>query len=194
MPILVIDILRALWALRRDPGSVALGLLTAIAIVGGTVFYAVVEDLGGVDAMFLSVTTLTTIGYGDPTPQTDAGRIFTCAFAIFGIGILLAFFTALAGQIRRQSVLHRPLGRFKGGADPGSALTGSPDTYDMLVIGSDAASREVAVDAARAGLRVVVADAAHVLVGLPGDSAISPMQGDPLAPSLGTHGRANDHE
>lgn len=192
MPILIIDVLRALWALRRDPGSAALGLLAAIAIVGGSVFYFVVEDLGGVDAVFLTVTTLTTIGYGDPAPQTDAGKIFTCAFAIFGIGILLAFFTALATQIRRQSVLHRPLGRFKEQPKTGSADTS--DAYDVLVIGSDSASRETAVEAARAGLRVVVADSAHVLVGLRTDSAISPMQPAPLAPTLGTYDRASDQE
>ena len=47
---------------------VSLGLLTGIAIASGTGFYTLVEGLRLVDALYFSVVTLTTVGYGDFAP------------------------------------------------------------------------------------------------------------------------------
>jgi hypothetical protein len=156
MPLLLLDVLRALWALRRDHGFVSLGLLLAIAIVGGAAFYWQVEDLRALDAVYLSVITLTTVGYGDPAPATDAGKIFTAAFVLVGMGILLTFLSTLAAQIRRNSILLRPLRRAAAGGmrQQGTALAAFGE-YDLLVVGSDEASRRTALEAAAAGLRVV---------------------------------------
>lgn len=35
--------------------------------------------------------TLTTIGYGDLSPQTDLGKLFTILYILVGIGIILNF-------------------------------------------------------------------------------------------------------
>jgi hypothetical protein len=48
-----------------------------IAIISGTGLYSIVEGLRSVDALYLSVATLTTVGYGDLAPTTDAGKLFT---------------------------------------------------------------------------------------------------------------------
>jgi hypothetical protein len=50
----------------------------------------------------------------------------------------------------------------RGDVRPGAALS-SLGEYDLLVIGSDGASRRTALEAARAGLRVVVVEAVHLL-------------------------------
>jgi hypothetical protein len=42
-----------------------------------------------VDALYFSVVTLTTVGYGDFAPQTDLGKLFTAVYVRLGIGILL---------------------------------------------------------------------------------------------------------
>jgi len=43
------------------------------------------------DALYFSIITLTTIGYGDFSPQTDMGKIFTIFYIVIGIGIILSF-------------------------------------------------------------------------------------------------------
>jgi voltage-gated potassium channel len=104
MPLLILGMIRAIWALRREPQFVSLGLLTAIA--SGTAFYSLVEGLRVVDALYFSVVTLTTVGYGDFAPQTDVGKLFTAVYALVGIGILLALITTVAAKASRMPLLH----------------------------------------------------------------------------------------
>lgn len=106
MPLLIFGMLRATWALRREPQFVSLALLTLIAIASGTAFYSLVEGLRFVDALYFSVVTLTTVGYGDFAPQTDAGKLFTALYVLVGVGILLAFVTTVAARASQLPLLH----------------------------------------------------------------------------------------
>jgi hypothetical protein len=165
MPILIFDAVRSIWALRRDAGFVALGILLFFAVIGGGVAYWLVEDLTLFDAVYLSATTVTTVGYGDPAPETGAGKAFTVVFSVVGIGILLAFVAILGEHLRRHSVLRGPLARLttRGGAPPARSAFGD---YDLLVVGTDEASRRTAIEAAAAGVRVVIVEPRHVPVAL----------------------------
>ena len=57
----------------------------------GTVVYHFVERISWLDAYYLSVITLTTVGYGDVTPHTPVGKIFTTFYIFAGVGILASF-------------------------------------------------------------------------------------------------------
>jgi voltage-gated potassium channel len=71
-------------------------LITTILIVfGGSIFYHFVEGWSYIDSLYFSVVTLTTIGYGDFSPQTDAGKIFTIIYIITGIGMILSFINTI---------------------------------------------------------------------------------------------------
>jgi voltage-gated potassium channel len=95
---LVISTLRALRTLRDDAQFKALAFLAMVAMVSGTVFYWLVEGLRLLDSFYFSVMTLTTVGYGDFSPETDVGKLFTAFYALTGIGIMLTFVTRVAGQ------------------------------------------------------------------------------------------------
>ena len=97
MEILVINTIRAIRALWSESQFRSLTRLTAIA--SGVVFYSLVEHLSPVDALYFSVTTLTTVGYGDFSPQTTAGKLFTVVYVLVGVGLLLAFLTQVATQV-----------------------------------------------------------------------------------------------
>ncbi|KYK30142.1 MAG: hypothetical protein AYK23_04655 [Candidatus Proteinoplasmatales archaeon SG8-5] len=70
-------------------------LLTAISvmiglIIGGTVAYHYMEGWTWAQSFYFVVSTLTTVGYGDLHPTSDATRIFTAFFMLAGVAIALA--------------------------------------------------------------------------------------------------------
>lgn len=67
-------------------------LLTTGVVLGiGSVAYHYIEGWSWINSLYFSVITLTTIGYGDFSPTTDAGKLFTILYIIIGIGIILNF-------------------------------------------------------------------------------------------------------
>jgi ABC-type transport system involved in cytochrome bd biosynthesis fused ATPase/permease subunit len=102
MELLLVNAYRALRSLRRDPRFVSLSSLVLAAIVSGTVFYWLVEDLSPIDSLYFSVMTLATVGYGDYAPQTVAGKLFTVVYVLLGVGILLSFLSTLATGVMQS--------------------------------------------------------------------------------------------
>jgi len=84
-----------LRALARDPEGKAL-LVGAVSVVAvGTVAYTLIEGWTPVNALYFSVVTLATVGYGDLHPTTDVGKLFTVGYILTGIGVLAAFASEL---------------------------------------------------------------------------------------------------
>ncbi len=66
-----------------------LTLVLAVVVVGTLGYYWLWHPEGTwLDALLMTVTTITTIGYGEVRPLTSAGRIFTMVLAFVGIGSL----------------------------------------------------------------------------------------------------------
>lgn len=67
-------------------------LTTSIIVLAvGTLSYSYLEGWSFIDSLYFSVITLTTIGYGDLSPQTVEGKLFTIFYIFIGIGIILSF-------------------------------------------------------------------------------------------------------
>lgn len=73
-------------------------ILIMIALFGGATFYSYVENLRYIDALYLSAATMTTVGYGDITPKTDVGKLFTILYVFFGVGIALYGLSLMASH------------------------------------------------------------------------------------------------
>jgi voltage-gated potassium channel len=93
---------------REDPDFRALALLVAGLLGSGTLFYIIVEGWSFVDALYFSTIVLTTVGLGDVAPTSDAGKLFTTAYVLIGIGVLVAFGTAFAQRLVARSEQERP--------------------------------------------------------------------------------------
>ncbi len=74
-----------------------LGVFSAVIVLFliGTFAYHQLEGWSYVDSFYFTGVTLTTVGYGDLHPTTDASKIFTVLFALAGIGVILASLTFL---------------------------------------------------------------------------------------------------
>ncbi len=60
-------------------------VLLAFALVYGTLGYRVLEGFALVDALYMTVTTLTTVGFGEIQPLSTAGRVFTISLILVGV-------------------------------------------------------------------------------------------------------------
>ena len=93
--ILLYRFFRILWTGLQDKEFRAM-FYWVLGVIGlGTWFYARFEHWRWLDALYFTVTTLTTVGYGDFSPKTDAGKIFTIFYIFVGIGLLSGFIILL---------------------------------------------------------------------------------------------------
>jgi voltage-gated potassium channel len=88
--------LRNFW---HDPAGRAILAVAGTVIGTGTIFYRFVEDLRWIDSLYFCVITLTTVGYGDISPATNAGKVFTIAYVVVGIGVFVALATTTAHHL-----------------------------------------------------------------------------------------------
>lgn len=103
--VLVLIPLRFASAVRhaaRDPEFRGLLVLVVVTIAAGSLFYWQIEGWTLFDAFYFCAMTLTTVGYGDLSPETVAGKLFTVFYLFAGIGLLVGFLNAVAKATLQQ--------------------------------------------------------------------------------------------
>jgi voltage-gated potassium channel len=125
-------------------------VLLALLVVG-TVGYQLVEGWGWFDALYMTVITITTVGFHEVHPVGTGGRVFTMALSLGGV--FTAFYAAaefiravVTGEIRTvlgRQLMENRLEKLSGHA---------------VVCGFGRVGRLVAEEFASAGLPVVVVD------------------------------------
>ena len=81
----------------------------------GTAGYITIEGFSFLDAIYQTITAVTTAGFGEINPLGNAGRVFTIAIIVLGILIILYILTAVM-QVAVEGELESLLGvrRMKG--------------------------------------------------------------------------------
>ncbi len=83
--------IQTLISFLRDGEYRDLLFTTSIFVGFGTVMYHFLEGWNWIDSLYFSVITLSTIGYGDFSPATEAGKLFTIFYILLGVGVILSF-------------------------------------------------------------------------------------------------------
>lgn len=94
-------------------------LLLVVILAGGTVGYRFIEGWTWLDSTFMTVITVTTVGYGEVHPLDAAGKIFTSLVIAGGVGTVLYTFGVVGEVIggghmaayRRRRAVERDLDR-----------------------------------------------------------------------------------
>jgi voltage-gated potassium channel len=144
----------------------------AFSVVFGTIGFRMIEGWSVADSLYATVQTLTTVGYGDVTPQSVAGRFFAVLIMFIGVGgVALGASTIVQSVVqsellstfgqRRQSKRMRKLhdhfiicGSGRVGSHLVRDLVASNESF--VVIEHD---QERAAEFSQRGVNVLVADA-----------------------------------
>lgn len=94
---------RGIAAAFASPDVRFLLALTATMVATASVFYRWAEGWRWLDAVYFSVITIATVGYGDFSPQTPLGKLFTIFYVLIGLGIFVATATAIAERVIRRA-------------------------------------------------------------------------------------------
>ncbi|HUV07293.1 MAG TPA: NAD-binding protein [Spirochaetia bacterium] len=126
-------------------------LFVALLIAGGTMGYSFIEGWSLSDSLYMTIITMTTVGFGEVRPLSDTGKHFTIVFLIFSIAtlgysatILIAFiFEGKILELVQERRMTRRIKRLK-------------DHY--IICGGGDIGREVALEFKRFKARFVVID------------------------------------
>lgn len=82
--------------------SIAIPLLTlSILYVLSILFFHYIEGWSYLDAAYFTTSTISTVGYGDLTPQTDYGKMGSIILTFSGVGLAFYVITHV-GFIREK--------------------------------------------------------------------------------------------
>jgi voltage-gated potassium channel len=111
----------------------------------------VLEGLSAGEAAYLTIITLTTVGYGDVVPQTGGGRLFTAVLLLSGLGTVL-YLASVGAQMVLEGHLRDLLGR-------NAMQRRIDDLHDhVIVCGYGRFGRAVADELRRGQTELVVVD------------------------------------
>ncbi|MFH1034761.1 MAG: potassium channel protein [Pseudomonadota bacterium] len=90
---------------------ISVGVALALLVVGGgTAGYMLIEGWSLHDALFMTITTVTTVGYSEVHPLSYAGRNFSMVLIVGGVGTVLYILTMLT-QVVVEGKLREVMGR-----------------------------------------------------------------------------------
>jgi voltage-gated potassium channel len=135
-------------AVRRiERALLALGAITVFGVLG----YMVLEGWSFTDALYMTVITLTTVGYREVRPLDTTGQLWTMVLLITGVGTL--FYAAVSSvELVVEGAIRGYFGRRRMQAAIGK-LKGH-----YILCGYGRVGRQVAREFARDGVPFVVVD------------------------------------
>lgn len=96
---------------RLSFAAVIRGLaLLILVLAGGTVWFALVEGYTADEALYMTVITISTVGFKEVRPLDPSGRLFTTILIIMGLTVLTYTLTSL-GALVIEGSLQRIIGR-----------------------------------------------------------------------------------
>lgn len=107
---------RVFWQLQLSLASLA------VLLIMGTAGYRFLEEMSWFEALYMTVITLTTVGFSEVKPLSGTGRAFTLLLLIVGVGVFMWVLTNLMEVVVGEEVRHlwgrwkmeRKAGRMEG--------------------------------------------------------------------------------
>jgi voltage-gated potassium channel len=82
----------------------------ALLTISGAVGYILIEHMSVLDAFYMSVITISTVGFGEVKPLSPVGRLFTIGLIVTGVGSAVYLFSVI-GELVVEGRLRDFLGK-----------------------------------------------------------------------------------
>ncbi|MFW6056175.1 MAG: potassium channel family protein [Chloroflexota bacterium] len=133
----------------RKWGTILGALSTLLAV--GTLGYVFIEGWSIGQSFYMTVITLSTVGYQEVAPLSNAGKVFTSILILVGIGVMFYAVTAIFGMFVEEGIrgalgrrrMERQIARYHN---------------HFIVCGYGRVGQEVAESISRAGAPLVIVD------------------------------------
>ena len=128
---------------------IGIAIVTTLAV--GTIGFTVVAGYPPFDAFYMTLTTMTTVGYGEIHPLTRAGRMFNSFLIIFGVSTIFIAIGAMT-----QTIIEMELGDAIGKRRTKRMIEKLRDHF--IICGYGRVGRGAAMELAHAGVPFVIVD------------------------------------
>ena len=151
----------------------ALVILALLAVVLGigTAGFMLVEGWTAFDAFYMALISITTVGYEEVHPLSQAGRVFNIFFLLLGVSVMFLAIGAVT-----QFVIAAQLGEFFGRRRMRRMIDKLHDHY--LLCGYGRVGRAASDELGRSGVPFVVIDTDHDRIDLAVKRGLLTMQAD----------------
>ncbi len=122
-----------------------------LIVLGGTVGFVVVEHYSWFDAFYMTLITVSTVGYAEVHPLSHAGRVFNSFLIFFGVTIMLL---AVGGMT--QVIIELELNQYFEKRRSKKMIDSLHDHY--IVCGFGRVGRGAAAELRRAGVPFLIVD------------------------------------
>ncbi|MCF6170647.1 MAG: potassium channel protein [Bacteroidales bacterium] len=147
------------------------GFYLLAVVLFGTFGYILIGDYSFIDALYMTVITVSTVGFKEARPLDDGGKLFTVILIFASLGILTYFFTSLA-----QSLFQSHMRFFYSGYNK---IKGSKRMENhTIVVGHGRNGKQVVDELIAFGSQMVVIDQDHELVISKLDSPVRFIEGN----------------
>jgi len=80
-------------------------ILTVLIMLIGTTGYVLIDNFTIMDAIYQTAVTFTTVGFGEISPISDAGRIFTINLIIAGFAVFTSAIGILVSELNKGHII-----------------------------------------------------------------------------------------
>lgn len=149
-----------------------IGLVSGVAVLAfGTIGFVLIESASWFDSFYMTIVTVTTVGYSEIIPLGTGGRVLNIFVLLFGVGTILYVASVVAeylfsGELR-EIIGHR---RMRNSI---ANMTGH-----YVVCGYGRTGQRVVAELRHSGAQVVVVDAAEANVNRALENDIPALLGD----------------
>lgn len=153
----------------------ALGLL-GMAVALGTIGYYFIEQMTVLDALYMTVTTISTVGFGEIHPLSPMGRAFTIVLIVCGVSSM-AWAAESMVEVLLEDQLRHAWWRRRMERDIARL------TAHYIVCGYGRMGEQIGRELTRRGLDFVVIDRAPEVLAMLRDQGIRYVEGDATSDS-----------